>query len=226
MYHLPNDQNECRVCLNNCRLLLLSSGSFFGRIDNQDVLIAAHGSSVTCVRFNATGTLLVSSSLDKSVKIWDLQGNCIKTMAEHLRYVNCVAVNSDSSVVASGSNDRSVIIWDITGALTLDSHITGMRSILFKFASNQGDMPIEFICPITHEIMKQPVIAEGECMKAVAQFRKYVTLKSRFSNPCSPFVTLLFMKLKRMNMKRNAGFGTPRPPERYVLSELHLFSFS
>jgi len=122
--------------------------------------ISAHGSSVTCVRFNSTGTLMVSSSLDKSVKVWDLQGTCLKTMIEHSRYVNCVAINTDSSVIASGSNDRSVIIWDLTGSLTLEGHITGMRSILFKFASNQGDVPIEFICPITHEIMKEPAMAE------------------------------------------------------------------
>lgn len=122
--------------------------------------IAAHGSSVTCVRFNAAGTLLISSSLDKSVKVWDLQGNCLKTMLEHQRYVNCIAINSDSTVIASGSNDRSVLIWDLSGSLTTNSHLTGMRSILFKFASNQGDIPIDFICPITHEIMRDPVVSE------------------------------------------------------------------
>lgn len=41
-------------------------------------------------------------SMDKTIKIFDLQGNCIKTMAEHTRYVNCMAVNSDSTVFASG----------------------------------------------------------------------------------------------------------------------------
>lgn len=107
------------------------------------------------------GTLLVSASMDKTVKLWDLQGNCLKTLAEHQRYVNYLAINSDSSVLASGSNDRSVIIWDLTNSLTLDSHLAGVRSMLFNLASSQSEIPVEFMCPITHEIMKSPAIAEG-----------------------------------------------------------------
>lgn len=139
------------------------SASIFctSKMNAQCVLtIQAHGSSVTCVRFNSSGTLLISSSLDKKIKIWDLQGNCLKTLLDHSRYVNCVAFNSDSSVIASGSNDRSVIIWDLTNSFTIDSHITGARSLLYTLASNQYDVPLDYICPITHEIMKDPVIAE------------------------------------------------------------------
>lgn len=128
------------------------------------------------------GTLLLSCSMDKTIKgkwknqikrnvkfiflmflfkVWDLHGNCIKTMTEHTRYVNCMAVNSDSTVFCSGSNDRTILIWDLTNTLSLDSHLTGVRSILFNLASSRTEVPLEFICPITHEIMKDPVIAEG-----------------------------------------------------------------
>lgn len=124
--------------------------------------IPGHGSSITCVRFNATGTLLLSSSLDKSLKIWDLQGNNLKTLCEHSRYVNAVAVNNESSIVASGSNDRTVIVWDLTGKLTLNSDIVDVKSALFSLATRQTDIPLEFICPITHEVMRDPVTAEGE----------------------------------------------------------------
>lgn len=112
-------------------------------------------------RFNITGTLLLSCSMDKTIKVWDLQGNCIKTLAEHSRYVNCMAVNMDSTVFVSGSNDRTLLVWDLTNSLTVDSHLAGVRSMLFSLASSQTEMPLEFICPITHEIMKHPVIAEG-----------------------------------------------------------------
>lgn len=124
--------------------------------------IAGHGSSITCVRFNATATLLLSSSLDKSLKIWDLQGNNVKTLCEHSRYVNAVAVNGESSIVASGSNDRTVIVWDLTGKLTLDANIVDVKSALFSLASRQADIPLEYICPITHELMRDPVLADGE----------------------------------------------------------------
>lgn len=114
------------------------------------------------IRFNVAGTLLVSSSMDKTIKLWDLQGNCLKTLAEHTRYVNDLAINSDSSVLASGSNDRSIIVWDLTDELTLDSHLAGVRSLLFNLASRSSEIPVEYICPITHEIMKNPATAEGK----------------------------------------------------------------
>uniref|UniRef100_A0A182PHG7 U-box domain-containing protein n=1 Tax=Anopheles epiroticus TaxID=199890 RepID=A0A182PHG7_9DIPT len=122
--------------------------------------ISAHGSSVTCVRFNPTGTLLFSCSLDKNIKIWNQQGTCLKTLSEHLRYVNCLAINSDSSVVASGSNDRTIVVWDLTSRLSTSSHITGIRSLLFSLAMKTSEIPLEFTCPITHELMKDPVYAE------------------------------------------------------------------
>ncbi|XP_053673256.1 WD repeat, SAM and U-box domain-containing protein 1-like [Anopheles nili] len=122
--------------------------------------IAAHGSSVTCIRFNPTGTMLFSCSLDKTIKIWNQQGACLKTMVEHSRYVNCLAISSNSSVIASGSNDRTVVVWDLTNSLSLGSHITGIRSLLFTLAAKTADIPLEFTCPITHELMKDPVYAE------------------------------------------------------------------
>lgn len=105
--------------------------------------------------------MLVSASLDKTLKLWDNQGNCLKTLAEHSRYVNTVSCNSDSTIIASGSNDRTVIIWDLTGKHSLDSNMIEASSALFNLASNHVDIPLEFICPITHELMREPVVASG-----------------------------------------------------------------
>jgi len=123
------------------------------------MVITAHGSSVNCVKYNRLGTMLVSASLDKTLKLWDIQGNCLKTLAEHSRYVNTVSWNNDSTIIASGSNDRTVIIWDLTGKHSLDTNMVEATSALFNLASNHVDIPLEFICPITHELMKQPVLA-------------------------------------------------------------------
>lgn len=49
----------------------------------------------------------------------------------------------------------------MTGTFTLDSHISnGIKSLLFSLTKNELDVPADFICPITHEIMSDPVMCE------------------------------------------------------------------
>lgn len=129
------------------------------RMNAENIIrFAAHGSSVTCLRFNDLGTTLVSGSFDKTIKMWDLRGNCLITLLEHTRYINCIAINS--MILASGSNDRTVMIWDLTGKSSLDAPIADVRSSLFRLATSQEEVPIDYICPITHEIMTCPVLLE------------------------------------------------------------------
>ncbi|KAG5670890.1 hypothetical protein PVAND_001122 [Polypedilum vanderplanki] len=122
---------------------------------------SAHGSSVTQVKFSSTGTMLASGSLDRLIKIWDLHGKVLKILSEHTRYVNAIAINADSTILASGSNDKQVHIWDLTGSFTLDSHISnGLKSLLMSLQINEKDVPMDFVCPITSEIMTDPVLCE------------------------------------------------------------------
>jgi hypothetical protein len=67
----------------------------------------------------------------------------------------------DSTILASGSNDKMCQIWDLTGTFTLDSHISnGIKSLLYSLTNNDVNVPPEFMCPITHEIMSDPVMCE------------------------------------------------------------------
>lgn len=73
----------------------------------------AHGSSVTTVKFNSSGNLLVSGGFDRLVKIWNFQGNCLKTLGDHTRYVNAVAINVSSSlfIINSTTLCSYLIAW-------------------------------------------------------------------------------------------------------------------
>ncbi|KAK9884031.1 hypothetical protein WA026_004964 [Henosepilachna vigintioctopunctata] len=86
-------------------------------------VLCGHSSSVTCVKYSSDGTLLISCSLDKTIKIWDNIGTCIAQLHGHTRYVNCVAISRDSALIASGSNDRQIIIWDLNGNLSVQSEL-------------------------------------------------------------------------------------------------------
>ena len=52
---------------------------------------------------------LVSGSLDKSIKTWELEnGNVLKTMDRHAKGILCIAVASNRPYIASGSADCTV----------------------------------------------------------------------------------------------------------------------
>lgn len=47
-----------------------------------------------CVRFHPNANYVVTGSMDKTVRVWDVQtGNCVRLLAGHSGNVTCVAVS-------------------------------------------------------------------------------------------------------------------------------------
>lgn len=75
-----------------------------------------HSEWVSCVRFspNSSNPIIVSSSWDKTVKVWNLANCKLKTNHYgHTGYLNCVTVSPDGSLCASGGKDKSAMLWDL-----------------------------------------------------------------------------------------------------------------
>jgi guanine nucleotide-binding protein subunit beta-2-like 1 protein len=75
-----------------------------------------HSDWVSCVRFspNTANPIIVSSSWDKKVKVWNLTNCKLKTNHYgHGGYLNCVAVSPDGSLCASGGKDGNAMLWDL-----------------------------------------------------------------------------------------------------------------
>ncbi|MBF2076337.1 MAG: protein kinase [Synechococcales cyanobacterium C42_A2020_086] len=81
--------------------------------------LTAHTSWVTCVAISATTPTFASSSLDDTVKIWNLNtGELLLNLVGHTRGVNTIAISPDSRTLVSGSDDYSVRVWSfLNGAL-------------------------------------------------------------------------------------------------------------
>lgn len=65
--------------------------------------------------FSSDSKILVSSSNDKSVRVWDVQkGIEIKGDSfTHESYVYGVCISPDDKYIVSGSDDKFIKIWEI-----------------------------------------------------------------------------------------------------------------
>jgi division protein 1 len=77
--------------------------------------LPAHMESITAMDFDAPWGMMVSASLDDTVRVWDLNaGRCIGMLEGHLSSVRCLQV--EENIVATGSMDASIRLWDLSKA--------------------------------------------------------------------------------------------------------------
>lgn len=77
--------------------------------------IPAHNDIITALDFDAPFGTMVSSSLDDTVRVWDLNlGRCMGFLEGHTASVRCLQI--EDNVVATGSLDATIRLWDISRA--------------------------------------------------------------------------------------------------------------
>ncbi|CAG0891787.1 unnamed protein product [Cyprideis torosa] len=216
--------------------------------------LTGHSTSVMCVKFNPSGSLLASASGDKTVRLWNAEtGACVSVLQGHGRYVTSVSFSIDGKWLASGSNDRTVRIWKVNDGpqdeaalldlsppaprlsqpvsawnvqdvcdwiedlgletfrnrfqeegidgrqiLTMtDERLQALgiedsdqrRRVLQEASrvarqammskAEEGFLPVEFFCPITHSIMSDPVVAEDGYSYERSALLHWLTQKPR-----------------------------------------------
>lgn len=75
----------------------------------------AHNDMITALDFDAPFGTMVTSALDDTVRVWDLNvGRCLGLLEGHHASVRCLQV--DDNIVATGSMDASIRLWDLNKA--------------------------------------------------------------------------------------------------------------
>ncbi|MBD1824182.1 hypothetical protein H6F51_17055 [Cyanobacteria bacterium FACHB-DQ100] len=78
--------------------------------------LQGHSSSVLSVAFCPDGRTIVSGSSDKTIRLWNLEGNPIEQpFRGHRDDVWSVAFSPDGQMIVSGSSDKTIRLWDLEG---------------------------------------------------------------------------------------------------------------
>lgn len=96
-------------------------------------LMREHTAPVRSVAVTADGSLAVSGSEDRTVRVWNLRdGRCTAVFGDHTDIVHCVAVTGDGRFAISGSKDGTVRVWDLNVKRcirTLGGHASAVWSV-------------------------------------------------------------------------------------------------
>jgi WD40 repeat protein len=96
----------------------------------------AHAAAVTSVAFSPDGSRALSSSFDRTVKLWDpSKGQLLRTLEGHNAAVYSAAFSPDGAQVVSASGDKTAKVWvAATGQLlrTLEGHTGFVSSAVYS----------------------------------------------------------------------------------------------
>jgi WD40 repeat protein len=95
----------------------------------------AHSHLVSSLRVSPDGKILISGSVDKTIKIWNLAtGKLLRTLKGHGDEVLAVNLSPDGKIIASGSVDTTIKLWHLeTGELlaTFTGHTHAVTAVNF-----------------------------------------------------------------------------------------------
>ena len=77
--------------------------------------LQGHEDSVESVAISADSETLVSGSIDRIIKVWNLNtGELEQTLQGHEDSVFSVAISADGRTLFSGSGDETIKVWNLT----------------------------------------------------------------------------------------------------------------
>ncbi len=99
-------------------------------------ILQNHKGTVKCVAYSPLGDMMVSSSADKTIMIWNVRDwSCKRVLYGHLGAVNSVSFSPNGDRIVSTSVDKSVRVWDVQKGLcqlVCQGHSKGVSSACFS----------------------------------------------------------------------------------------------
>ncbi|MFB2919839.1 AAA-like domain-containing protein [Aerosakkonema funiforme] len=99
---------------------------------------SGHQAAVMTVDISPDSKLIASASVDKTIKVWRVDGTEIATLKGHQAIVRRVKFSPDGQLIASGSDDGTVKLWKLDGTLlkTFQGHSLAVWGVAFSPQGN------------------------------------------------------------------------------------------
>jgi WD40 repeat protein len=140
-------------------------------------VMKGHNAPVFSVRFSADGRQALSGSMDKTLKLWDVEtGKCVKTLEGHRGYVNAIDISPDGKFALSGGGELisehfDLNYWNLeTGERihAMKGHTGLVRALAIspdgKSALSGG----------TDNLLKLWSLADGKCVRTMEGHTEWV----------------------------------------------------
>ncbi|XP_017779190.1 PREDICTED: lissencephaly-1 homolog [Nicrophorus vespilloides] len=136
--------------------------------------LSGHRAPVTRVIFHPVFNLMVSSSEDATIKVWDFEaGEYERTMKGHTDSIQDIAFDAQGKLLASCSADMSIKLWDFQTyecIRTMLGHDHNVSSVAFLPA---GDFVVS---SSRDKTIKMWEVANGYCVKTFTGHRDWVRM--------------------------------------------------
>ncbi|XP_071501929.1 lissencephaly-1 homolog isoform X2 [Diadema antillarum] len=136
--------------------------------------LSGHRSPITRVIFHPVYNVMVSSSEDASIKVWDYEsGDFERTLKGHTDSVQDICFDHAGKILASCSADMTIKLWDFSTfecMKTLHGHDHNVSSVSFL---SSGD---HLVTSSRDKTIKQWEVATGYCVKTFTGHREWVRM--------------------------------------------------
>ena len=101
--------------------------------------LKGHGGAVRSVVFSPDGSLVLTSSSDKTARIWNAQtGEQVKVFQGHDEALLCAAYSADGRRIVTASEDTTARIWDVATGKEAEFRLQGHTSRVTWVAFSPG----------------------------------------------------------------------------------------
>lgn len=107
--------------------------------------LEGHTQSIRSLAITPDGEILISSSDDKTIKLWHLAtGQELCTLRGHSKSVCAIAISADGEIFASGSEDKTIKLWQLStgmqiGTLTLGNWFSKDSGCVYSVAMSPDE---------------------------------------------------------------------------------------